>query len=86
MFFLPKKNGAKRTLLQQEKTKNCALKGNARKKVLVSQRRNECACKRIAETNEPFCEKGGARKQADVFLAKEKRSKANFAPTLWHAL
>ena len=30
-----------------------------------------------------FWDKGGARKRADVFLDKEKRSKTNFAPTWW---
>ena len=53
-------------------------------KVVVSQRRYECVCKRIADAHVPFCEKGGARKRADVFLDKEKRSKANFAPT-WNS-
>ena len=31
-----------------------------RKKVVMSQRRYERACKRIADANVPFCEKGGA--------------------------
>ncbi|MDY5627384.1 MAG: hypothetical protein SPF92_07280, partial [Clostridia bacterium] len=84
--FLAKEKRSKANFATTRKNQKCALKGNARKKVVVSQRRNECACKRIAVANVPFCEKGGARKRADVFLAKEKRSKANFAPTLWHAL
>ena len=46
-----------------------------RKKVVVSQRCNERACKRIADVNVPFCEKGGARKWADVFFAKKNGAK-----------
>ena len=47
----------------------------SREKVVVSQRRHECACKRIADANVPFREKGGARKRADVFLHKKNGAK-----------
>ena len=50
-------------------------------KVGRQQRDSECACKRAEQLAVTFCEKGGARKQTDVFLDKEKRSKANCAPT-----
>ena len=42
-----------------------------RKKVVMSQRRYERACTRIADANVPFCEKGGARQRADVFLQRK---------------
>ena len=54
-----------------------------RKKVVATGNRSECACKRAGEPSGLFCERGGARKRADVFLDKEKRSKAYFAPTWW---
>ena len=51
------------------------------KKLVATASCRECVCNRTSEPSVTFCEKGGARKWADVFLDKEKRSKANFAPT-----
>ena len=51
------------------------------KKVVAKAERRERVYKRTAKPSVAFCYRGGARKRADVFLEKEKRSKANFAPT-----
>ena len=52
-----------------------------RKKLVATAKHSEGACNRTVEPSGTFFEKGGARKWADVFLGKEKWSKANFAPT-----
>ena len=44
---------------------------HSRKRLVVSQRRYERACKRIDDVNVTFCGRGGARKQADVFLQRK---------------
>ena len=46
-------------------------RGHTRKRLLVNQRRYERACKRIADVNVTFCEKGGARMRAYVFLHRK---------------
>ena len=46
-------------------------------------RRCEGACNRTGAPSVAFYESGGAGKRLDIFLGKEKRSKANFAPTWW---
>ena len=50
----------KATAKQSPKKIPAAPQALSHKKVLVSQRRYERACKRIADVNEPFCERGAA--------------------------
>ena len=52
-----------------------------RKRLVMSQRRYEGACNRIADANVTFCDEGGAKGIGRMFFCTEKRSKANFAPT-----
>ncbi len=61
-FFLKKPNGLDELSAPQAQN---------RKKVVVSQRRYERVYKRIDDANVPFCEKGGARQRADVFLQRK---------------
>ena len=56
-------------------------KAHTRKKLIAQQRRYARVYKGIGETSVTFFGKGGARERAEVFLDKEKRSKAYFAPT-----
>ena len=48
-----------------------AAKPQHRKKVVVTASRSECVYKRTGEPNVPFCERGGARQRADVFLQRK---------------
>ena len=52
---------------RRSKESNSAVRRN-RKRLVVSQKRYERACKYVADANVTFHGKGGARKQADVFL------------------
>ena len=49
----------------------CA-EGAARKRLVMSQRRYEGACNRIADANVTFCERGGAVKRVTDFLCNKK--------------
>ena len=53
-----------------------AAQPHTREKVVATANRCECVYKRTGEPSVTFHKKGGARKRADVFLDKEKRSKA----------
>ena len=44
---------------------------HTRKRLVVNQRRNEGACNRVVDVNGIFCEKGGARRWAEVFLYRK---------------
>ena len=46
-------------------------KANTRKRLAATESRRECACKRTGEPSVTFCDKGGARKRADVFLHRK---------------
>ena len=50
--------------------------GEERKKVVARQRRNERACKRIADASEAFCEKEEQRigRASDFFYKKSERA------------
>ena len=54
----------------------CA-EGAARKRLVMSQRRYEGACNRIADANVTFCERGGAVKHVTGFSVKKNRNKRN---------
>ena len=53
----------------------CA-EGAARKRLVMSQRRYEGACNRIADANVTFCERGGAVKRVTDFLCNKKSEQA----------
>ena len=53
----------------------CA-EGAARKRLVMSQRRYEGACNRIADANMTFCERGGAVKRVTDFLCNKKSEQA----------
>ena len=58
----------------------CA-EGAARKRLVMSQRRYEGACNRIADANVTFCDKGGMTKHMTDFSAKKNRNGAKSIPT-----
>ena len=60
----------------------CA-EGAARKRLVMSQRRYEGACNRIADANVTFCEKGGMTEHMTDFSAKKNRNGAKSIPTWW---
>ncbi len=68
----PKRLVAKRALRSRSR---------APKRLVAQRRRYVRVYKDIAAASVTFWEGGGARQRANVFLGKEKRSKANFAPT-----
>ena len=43
-----------------------------RKRLVVNQRRYECACKRIADVNVTFCDKGGAKRTLKLSRIRKK--------------
>ena len=67
--------------MQQAVQKDTMRRRRTREKLIAQRRCDARACKGIGETSVTFFEIGGARKWADVFLDKEKRSKVRFAPT-----
>ena len=64
----------------QDLTKNAVklnfkCRRHSRKRLVVSQRRYECACKRIDDANVTFCEEGGSAARANSdFLQKNQSS------------
>ena len=51
------------------------------KRLVMSQRRHEGACNRIADANVTFCEKGGMTEHMTDFSAKKNRNGAKSIPT-----
>ena len=49
---------------------------HTRKRLVMSQRRYEGACNRIADANVTFCERGGAVKRVTDFLCNKKSEQA----------
>ena len=54
---------------------------HTRKRLVMSQRRYEGACNRIADANVTFCEKGGMTEHMTDFSAKKNRNGAKSIPT-----
>ena len=76
--FLAKKNGAKRTLLRRgnsEQFRYLLRRRRTRKKLLASQSVVSAFTSEQRRRHVTFCGKGGARKRADVFLAKKNGTK-----------